>query len=240
MKNSIRLLLLLGSLFLLASSAYAIPSSYDVGTHNTPKWQEQATHDATNDLLSDYGVFWSVDGGLTWGHDDLYVGQSVSFMVNMHKDNVGTHYADYAKTWVDWGQDGTFNNGSDVASYNAQPLSVNENGNYGSNKSPNVPNYTFFSDTFDILDDYVGDLWLLSRVTCSESLIRVDGGKWGDQWATDNDKYNEIFTATANLNQGEYEAHRITVNAEPVPEPATLFLLGSGILGFVGIKRRKK
>ncbi len=39
---------------------------------------------------------------------------------------------------------------------------------------------------------------------------------------------------------GLYAVYDDSQNAEPVPEPATIFLLGAGLFGIVGIKRRKK
>ena len=42
-----------------------------------------------------------------WGHDDLYVsvGETVKFKFNMHSENVGNHYANILKGWIDWNTD---------------------------------------------------------------------------------------------------------------------------------------
>ena len=146
MKKSAMALTLTALFLLCAVQAHAIPVSYGTATHATPAWQELATYNGNK--ISDFGVFWSVDNGTTWGQDtNLYVGQQVQFMFNMHKENVGTHYADFLKSWVDWGQDGFFDQ-TEVVAYEYQELLTNESGNLGSSNTPNIPDYTFYSNTF--------------------------------------------------------------------------------------------
>lgn len=225
--------LTLTALFSVCSmQAEAIPVSYGVATHSTAAWQELASP------TSQYGVSWSVDNGATWGQfSNLYVGQQVQFMFNMHKDNVGTHYADFLKSWVDWGKDGKFSE-SDVVAYEFQKLSTNEGENLGSWNTPNVPDYTFFSGLYTLTKDDIGDLWLRARVACSESLAASMGDSvWGDQWNIKDSVYQSAFKPTGWLNQGEVEEWKITVNASPVPEPATVLLLASG-LGVIGLRKK--
>jgi len=228
-------------LFLLCSmQAQAIPTSYGTAYHYTPAWQELATYDNNGTMTSDYGVFWSVDNGATWGQDtNLFVGQQVQFKFNMHKQNVGTHYADFLKSWIDWGRDGEFND-ADVVAYGYQELTDNEDGNLGPWNSPNISDYTFLSETFLLTEEYIGDLWLRARVTCSDSLAHSMGLGWYSQWTIPAEDYRSNFNPTEFLFQGESEEWGITVSAAPVPEPATMFLLGSGLLGMIGFRRKKK
>jgi hypothetical protein len=220
--------------------AQAIPVSYGTATHYRPDWQELATYDDNDTMTSDYGVFWSVDNGATWGQDtNLFVGQQVRFKFNMHKRNVGTHYADFLKSWIDWGQDGSFSD-ADVLAYGYQELTINEGGNLGSGNEPNQPDYTFYSATYLLTEDYIGDLWLRARVTCSDSLAQSMNLGWDDQWTIPEEDYASGFNPTGFLFQGESEEWGIKVNAAPVPEPATIFLLGSGLLGMIGFRRKKK
>jgi hypothetical protein len=208
-------------LLLCTANAFAIPASYGVATHGTTAWQELASSD------SQYGVSWSTDGS-NWGRETLYVGQTVQFRFDLHKQNVGTHYADFLKAWLDWDYSGTFTE-DDVIAYDYRTLATSESNNLGSDFAPNVPYFSFFSNSFEIMDAFVGDTWLRARVACSESI--------GSQ--SPNYDYEANFNPTGYYNQGEVEEWLITV--APVPEPSTIILLGSGLLGlgWFGRKRRK-
>ncbi len=223
--------------FLWIANSYAIPASYGVATHSTTSWQELATYDG-NTLDDGYGVFWTTDNGATWGRDELYVGQSVQFKFNMHKNNVGTHYADFLKAWVDWGQDGQFDEATDKVAYGLHTLLPAESGNIGSWNTPQEPVFSFLSGTFNILDSFVGETWLRARVTCSHSLVSRDGAGWNAQWTDEyKQKYEDIFYATGHYGQGEVEEWKLTVN--PVPEPSTMVLLAAGLIGLVGYRKKK-
>ncbi len=236
-RHSFSMKSLLLSLLLVSAGSYAaaIPATYGTASHSTPYWQELATYDIHNNLVDQYGISWSTDGGSTWGREDLTVGDSVKFQFNMHKAHVGTHYADHLKAWLDWDQSGTFEAGEAIV-YGKQDLPDL----LGTDRAPapGEANFQFMSDFFTIEESHIGSLWLRGRVVCSESLNRSLGGHWNDQWSRSDSYYEDGFNPTGHLHQGEVEEWEITVN--PVPDAgSTLALLGVALVGLGFIKRRK-
>ncbi len=220
------------------SSSYAIPFSYGTATHDTTKWQELATGSG----LYDSGISWSLDGGSTWGHTtDLYVGQTLQFKLNMQENEVGTHYANLAKAWVDWDQNGSFEDDESVA-YGLHVLR-------DTNNAPDPADYLtgnqeYLSSIYTLTNDNIGDdLWVRALATCSESVVRRDGGSheigvsdWDAQWSTDYiNNYENRLVSTGHYYQGETEEFRLFVHA--VPEPSTVLLLGLGLAGLVTRRR---
>ncbi len=215
-----------------ATCAQAIPLTYGSATHDTTAWQELA--DAPNG--DPFGVSWSTDNGTTWGRDDLTVGQTVQFKFSVHKQNVGNHYADLLKGWIDWGQDGVFDVSDEVA-YGEHKLTDYEPV-LGSWQTPAVPDFAYYSDEYTLTDDHIGDFWLRAIVTCTHSITNMYGGLWGDQWTSEyTDNYDNLMTPTGHYYQGETEEWKITVRS--VPAPTSLAILGVGLAGLVVRKRAK-
>ncbi len=240
----------------------SLPNSYGPASHHTTAWQQLETRSEN----SQDGVFWSIDGG-TWGHtEELYVGQKVQFQFNVHKDNRGTHYADLLKAWVDWDNSGTFRDNNvnytngfqgfsntegldETIMFNKEVLRETRNGAY----IPTVKDFTYTSQVFDISSDHIGDLFLRARVTCSHSAIqdgatnpspRVRGdddwkAQWNGSWVSDQGGYASLFNPTGYYGQGELEEWKLTVAANPVPEPSTIILFGFGLLGLAGASRKQ-
>lgn len=223
-------------LWLCAGSSFALPISYGTATHETTAWQELATYTG-GVKTDDFGTFWSVDGGLTWGREELFVGQTVQFKFNVHKQNVGTHYADFLKAWIDFDQDGVFDE-ADTVAYTERALTVTESGNIGSWKTPKVPNFSVFSSAILLTKDFVGELMLRARVVCSESLVHSIGGSWDDQWnPVYKSQYETIFSPTGNYRQGEVEEWVLKVS--DVPESSAVLLLGLAMFGLRVASKRK-
>lgn len=204
---------------------YGDAPGYATARHSTAQWQRLGTDwDAEPSQKpvdsSDDGVFWSLDGGATWGHDAVTVGQEVQFKFNMYKELWGNHTADYLKVWIDWSGDTVFSELSELVFQDAWEFTsedgyVKGDGFAGISKS--------FLTTITIPEEaMIGDIWLRARVTCSESA----------KYDIDN------LTASGHFWQGEVEDWKLTV--APVPEPSTILLFGLGLGGAAWIRRRTK
>ena len=217
---------------------------YGEASHQTAEWQMIGSSNTADD-----GVWWSTDGGANWGHDSVHVGDQIRFKFELWSAGYGNHTYDQIKSWIDWDQSGDWYNtsifdpvdpASEViiadrffkvatdASGNAIPSSWNisfhddssfddtDRANYN---AAHATTTDFLTNDFLITDAMIGEVWLRARAQC-----------WHVPFDT--------MTPTGNLWQGEVEDWSITVN--PAPEPATMLLLGSGLFGLAGFRRKFK
>lgn len=215
-------------LLAIAGHGWATVSAPD---HTDSTWQDIAS------------ITWSTNNRTTWGNEVISVGQSVEFKVTMHKTNIGNHFGDFVKVWIDWNGDETFSNANEVllsdyhianAAVRSSGLPERSDGGY----------YDFFSGAFTVTNAMIGTYDLLARMTCSESLLTGLGGTWESQWAdkyTQNDSawYKNNFSPTKAYYQGEAKLSELTVKgaSNNVPEPGTVALLAVAMLG-MGLRRK--
>lgn len=246
MKNQVKLILATSLLAMGAANSYAIPVSYGVATHQNASWQK------LDDLSGDgYGVSWSTDGGLNWGREAVNVGDSLSFRMDMHKDKIGSHYADFAKLWVDWGQDGTFDS-ADETLFGMHVIHQNPvtAGQFNYAPNPADSHFSFISPEMTIDASFVGDYLLRARVVCSESLYnsRYPNRPWSAQWSLSEQEFNDLLVPTGKFYQGEVEEWKLTVNAvsasasstsTSVPEPGIALIFAAGALAFSASRKKR-
>ncbi|WP_028580541.1 PEP-CTERM sorting domain-containing protein [Desulfogranum japonicum] len=215
--------LVVAGVTVFASAASACSTSYTAPTHSDASWQEID------------GIYWSVDNGVTWGNDELTKGQEVIFKIDVHKDNAGSHYADLAKIWVDWGNDGSFDEPSDTVLFGLQPVASGET------------DFSFISNAFLLDDSLNSTLDLLARVTCTAS-VYPGYHNLGDYFQGDSARYDALFLPTGSLWQGEAETYQLIINdvnippasGTPTPEPGTMFLFAAGLAGLAAASRKSR
>lgn len=210
-----KLLILVFSVLLwMANNASAkmisdAPSPYGTAWHDTSEWQMLGSSNNVDD-----GVWWSTDGGASWGHDDLTVGDEVMFRFDLWTSGTGQHDYNQVKAWVDWDQDFAWANDASEIVIEERVFQM------PNNPHPVAGTTVLLTSAYLISDDMIGDLWLRARAQCNHvpyGSMTPYGGLW----------------------QGEVEDWRLSVHAANVPEPTSILLMGAGLLGLIGVRTRK-
>ncbi len=222
---------------------YGDAINYGVATHTTPEWQRLGVGWDNEGVQQnpdqfDDGVMWSTDDGATWnvwGNDtlDLKQGDSVKFQFTFTRALYGNHPYDDLRSWIDWNGDGVWSDNEEIY-YNRIDKGATQidDQEYFDNGGSQYDSETmiFTSDNILVSGLFTGTTWLRARVSCSESITSYNNSNGLD--------FDAKISATGYLWQGEAEDYR--VNVAPVPVPGAVWLLGSGLLGLLGVRRRNR
>ncbi len=208
-------------------------------------WSGESSSKYVDQDDTDDGVVWSTDGGTTWGHDEVRVGQTVIFKFTMTRAGYGNHEYDQLKAWIDWDGDYSwdYSAGSEEEiiavqwfkdedvdgvrhgfdSAESTQIDDTEYWNYVNSHAGDVPNpdadlVREYTVTLIIPEDaLIGETWLRARVSCDHTSF------------ADTTPYNNLY-------QGETEDYLLKIVAVPVP--SAILLVGTGLLGVRRMRRR--
>lgn len=259
----IALLLCVGSPTLVSASPFGYadlsdaPAPYSEASSSTGDYQRLGIQYGVDD-----GVSWSIDGGKTFGHDDVMVGQTIRFKYDIASHNIGGHIFDPIRSWFDTNGDGSWSSSEMIFS---DIYTKATDSDYWLKGTPDDPipdgsnpynsrhwnngaandwvKTSFLSELYLSEDTHIGDTWLRTRITCDASLGGIDFRDPSKNWtwqavAGDINKMGPDGW----LHQGEIEDFKIHVLARPslvtVPEPSGALLLIVGFLTLLLVRLR--
>lgn len=245
------------------SSNDADVTSHDgyLGTlHTSSEWNHLGRSNTVND-----GVRWSVDGGTFGNNTILATGQfSIRFAVDLWSAGYGEHNYDQAKAWVDWNNNEKFDNDNLLNPSNSRYVAdetILAGQYFKKNSDSSNSKYNRYSEDDQVMPDpstingkiSKNDLsdtmttFITDAFTVTEQMLNtLTLGNFDGFWLRARSQCNHVtynnMDPYSELYQGEAEDYLINIvdARAPVPEPATMLLFGSGILGLAAVRRRNK
>lgn len=191
------------------------PSPYSQTGNDKGQWQGLGVSNGIDD-----GVRWSVGGSDFGTTADLIRGEDVTFKFLFWQSNNGRHTYDQIFAAFDFGQDGGWSQSGDTILYDK--IDTINDRLLADDVDKSLSRYLEFTVSFEVPESMtIGTTWLRARAHCNHFLF---GEITADNW----------------INQGETEDYKLNIVNNPVPEPTTMLLFGTGITGLIAARRKKK
>lgn len=194
---------------------------YGDATSERGKWQGLGEINGTDYYGTDDGVKWSVGGSAFGTKEKLIIGEEVTFRFLFWQANNGNHTYDQIFAAFDFDQNKTWE--ADERILYEKLDTTNLTSGPRDDVSKTKSRYMQYEVSFVVPDTMtIGETWLRVRAHCNHV------------------EYPNITAYNHMYWQGETEDYKLLITANPVPEPATLLLFGSGILGLAAVRRKRR